>query len=336
MNCRRRTLYNWCAGEPLPPFGPLLLDGSRYGALNDSDIRIIRGDPRWSGDGALSWKNAPTAADAQDKRIAAANTLQNPKFSAVPGASRLGRLLDDCCLEVLCGSHACPVDGRADQRWFVDAFGKRLRQPDKEFDDWTFNFVMPDGQARIHELEQVDFDGIMKKCRDALDACPAVKFAALGIDISANDDRDKFKHGRLTNGPRIYWQAHVYGVVRTSSRRAVWDALRPLFPKSPNIYRPLRMSPKPFDGSNGGISYICKPHGFWHTPYLNDNGEWATPRYAKPLKGGERVRYLLAMHDLGFARRIAFVGLHPVETKATKTKRRGLRLHQIFRWRPIM
>jgi hypothetical protein len=196
---------------------------------------------------------------------------------------------------------------------------------------------MPEGQAAIHDIGSVDFDGILGKCRAALDQCKAVTFAVLGIDISANDDTAKFKKGRLKHGLRIYWQVHVYGIVRTSNRQAVWDALRHLFGKADNIYRPLYISEKPFDGANKGISYICKPDGFRHVPYFDEQrGEWNTPLKPKALTAKQHVYYLLAMHDLGFAHRIALVGLHPVITAKTKNKNRGVRLRRVYRGRPTM
>lgn len=175
--------------------------------------------------------------------------------------------------------------------------------------DWAFNFVMPEGQAPIDELEQAQFALILSRVRVALDRCRAVKFAVAGIDISVNDDAEKVRLGRLKRGPKVYFQVHVYGVVRTRDKGAVWDALRHLFGSSQNIYRPLSI--RPFDGAKRGLSYICKPQGFRHVSYFDEQRkEWNTPRKPPALKAREHVHYLLAMHALGFSGRIALVGLH--------------------------
>lgn len=314
---------------PLPPYFHTM-DGP-FGYLTDPMLPVIHVDERWYGDGTPNWKKAPTGADAHAKRVEAANRLGHANYALVTGAAALALIIASCSPESRCGSHACPECGRADQRWLVAAFRKVLRQHQVGYQDFSFNFVMPEGQTRIEDICGAPFDYILDKCRAALDECEAVEFAALGTDTSANDDTEKFKHGRLTFGPRKYWQVHVYGVVRTSDRQAVWDALRPLFNGAANIYRPLTISPEPFNGSPLGLSYVCKPHAFQHKPFLGMDGEWNTPRKAPALTARQHLHYLLAMHDLGLPRRIAFVGLHPEITKATKTRNHSVRLRRVAR-----
>jgi hypothetical protein len=316
--------------DPLPAFNRTLF--GPFACLSEPILKVIHANEQWYGDGDPSWKNAPSAQDACGKAIAATVRLDHRNYVGLTGAAALALFLASCSPESRCGSHACPRCGRADQRWFVDAVRKLLCKPQAGFQDFAFNFVMPEGQAAIKDLGKVDFDTILRKCRIALSQCGAVEFAVLGIDTSANDDTDKFDKNKLVSGLRIYWQVHVYGIVRTSSRQAVWDALRHLFNKADNIYRSLYISKKPFDGSNKGISYISKPDGFRHVPYFDEQrGEWNTPHKPSALRAREQVHYLIAMHDLGFARRIALVGLHPVETQATKNKGRGVRLHRVYR-----
>jgi hypothetical protein len=299
-------------------------------------LLIIHSDERWYGDGTPTWENAPTATDAHGKSVAAAKRLAHWKYASVSEAAPLSAVIDDCSPQRRCGSHACPECSRADQRWLVAAFGKLLGKRQTDYQDFSFNFVMPDGQIGIQDLQSAPFDYILRKCRAALDKCEAVQFAVIGIDTSANDDTDKFKHGRLTYGPRHYWQVHVYGVVRTNDRQAVWDALRHLFGKAANISHPLRMPGEPFDGSARGVSYICKPDAFRHLPYLDKSGNWNTPHRPPALTARQHVHYLLAMHDLSFARRIALVGLHPLITKSIKEKNSGVVLRKVFRGRSAM
>jgi hypothetical protein len=310
-------------------YGPLL-DGTVLGELTEAHLEAIRDDVRWYGNGAPKWKKAPSNDDAIAKGVASVRRLQHSAYLTISGTLTLAQVLEACFADKRCGSMACAECGRAFQRWLVRAVGDRLKHPTPGFRDFSFNFVMPDGQAPIHDLGSVDFDAILNKCRDALAKFSAVEFAVLGIDTSANDDTDKFAKGKLCDGPKVYWQAHIYGIVRATHRQAVWDALHGLFPKAPNIFRPLWVSPGPFSGSAAGISYMCKPDAFRRVPYRNEHGEWATPRVPPALKAREQVHFMLAMHDLGFARRIAFVRLHPVLTPATKTRPRGVRLIPIF------
>jgi len=320
----------WRRSDPLPEFNRTLF--GPFGCLSEPVLKVIHAEERWHGDGDPTWKKAPSAADAYGKAVAAAARLGHRNYKGLTGTAALALIIASCSPESRCGSHACPSCARCDQRWLVHAVGKVLRKPQVGFQDFAFNFVMPEGQTAIRDLGGVDFDTILGKCRIALSQCNEVAFGIIGIDTSANDDTDKFAKKKLTRGPRIYWQVHVYGIVRTRSRQAVWDALRPLFGKSANIYRPLYISKKPFDGSNKGISYISKPDGFRHVPYFDEQrGEWNTPHKPSALTAREQVYYLLAMHDLGFARRIALVGLHPLETKATENKNRGVRLHRVHR-----
>jgi hypothetical protein len=319
--------------DPLPLLAARhLLGGDTYGALNDSEINAIRLDSRWYGDEEPNWPKCWTAEYADSKRIAAITRLRNHRFRKVPGALELADILESCAAGVRCGSHGCPECVRAAQRWLVNAAQRVLMKQDDGCNEWSFNFVMPEGQVAIADLGDAPFAEIMERVRAALDSCPAVLFAVLGIDISVNDDTEKFRHGRLKKGPRVYWQIHIYGLVRASDRQAVWNALRHLFPKAANIYRPLAMSAKPFDGKLKGNSYICKPQGFRHILYFDtQRGEFDTPKKPPALKAREHVHYLLAMHRLGLKNRIAFVGLHPEITKATKTHNRGVRLRRVLR-----
>jgi hypothetical protein len=315
--------------EPLPCFSAGLFEP--FGCLTGTILQVIHADQRWFGDGRPTWAKAPTAADACAKAKRAAVRLGHRNYAGMTGTAALALIIGGCSSWRRCGSHACFECGRADQRWLVDAFGKLLRKPQAGYQDFSFNLVMPDGQAGVGDLESAPFDRVLGKCRLALDQCKPVEFAVFGIDISANDDTDKFKHGRLTLGPRRYWQVHIYGVVRTSDRQAAWGSLRHLFSEAENISHPLRMSTKPFDGSARGISYICKPDAFRHTVYVDKAGKLNTPRKPPALTARQHVHYLLAMHDLGFARRVALVGLHPVVTRATKKKNSGIALRRVFR-----
>jgi hypothetical protein len=316
-------------GDPLPNF-----DGTpfgRFGCLTAPLLEIIHADERWYKDGDPHWKKAPSSWDAVAKRVAAAVRLDHPAYSGVIGAPGLALIIRTCMARTTCGSHACPECARADQRWLVTAFGNVLRKPKAGFQDYSFNFVMPDGQVAIFDLGSAPFDLILNRCREALDKCSAVVSAVLGIDTSFNDDTEKFRKGRLNKGPRKYWQVHVYGFVRTSDRRAVWDALRHLFAQADNIYRPLTISTDPFDGSPGGISYVCKPDGFRRPLYKHPVWGWIKPRTQPALTAQQHVHYLLAMHQLGFARRVAFVGLHPVITKTNKLGKRSVALRRVAR-----
>jgi hypothetical protein len=316
-------------GDPFPNWAATLF--GPFGCLDESILRTIHAEERWYGDGEPCWKNAPTAEDARRKALTVAARLKHRNYVGLAGAAALALIIASCIDGNRCGSHACPMCGRVSQKWLVDAFRKLIRKSRNGYQDFTFNFVMPEGQTAICALESAPFDRILAKVRTALSECTAVEFAAFGIDTSANDDTAKFKSGRLKFGRRRYFQVHVYGLVRTNNRRAVWDALRHLFKSAANIYRPLTISPKPFDGSPNGLSYICKPDAFKHSPYLDKTGNWNTRKKHEAITASHHVRYLLAMHNLGFARRIALVGLHPEITKPTKTRNRGVRLRRVVR-----
>jgi hypothetical protein len=308
-----------------------LVGGETYCALNDGEIDAMRLDSRRYGDEEPNWPGCWTEADANGKRVAAIARLRHSRFSNVSGVLELANILEGCAPGKRCGSMTCcPQCARTAQKWLVDAFRVVLKADDVHCKDWSFNFVMPDGQVAIADLERAPFTMILKRVRSALEKCRAVEFGVLGIDISANDDSQKFRYGRLNKGPHIYFQVHVYGVVRTRNKKAVWNALRHLFPSAANIYRPLSMSRKPFDGAAKGISYILKPQGFRHAPYFDEaRGEWNTPIKPPALRAREYIYYLLAMHRLGLKNRIAFVGLHPEITKPAKTRNRSVRLRRV-------
>lgn len=301
------------------------------GALTTDMVRLIRRDPRLRVPGSSPWMKAPTPEDARSNSKKAAKSLKHKAFRKVSGASALSIIIGSCRKKSPCGSQGCFWCGQMDQRWLVTALAPVLSKSDKGYSDWAFNFVMPEGQTAIHSLPAAQLGPLIERIRRALLASPRVLFAALGIDISANDDTEKFLRGRLHDGQKRYFQAHVYGVVRAESRDDIWRALRDLFGTAPNIYRPLWVSPKPFDGSAKGVSYILKPQGFRHIAYLNHEGHWKTRKPSPKLKPREQVYYLLAMNKLGLAHRIGFVGLHPVVVRATTSTPATVVLRRVAR-----
>lgn len=301
------------------------------GSLTQNLTTIIRRDARLRIPGSRPWKKAPTPEEADKNTKAAAKRLRCKAFAKVKGASSLSSIIASCRDTAPCGSHACFRCGQMDQRWLVSAMAPVLSKGDKRHRDWAFNFVMPEGQTNLNRLATAPFVMIMQRIRGALLDSPDVLFAAVAFDTSANDDKEKFRLGRLRKGRQLYFQVHVYGVVRTKNRAAVKRALTGLFDAAPNIYRPLWVSGEPFDGSAKGTSYILKPQGFRHIAYLNDEKHWKTRKPTPRLKPREQVYYLLAMHKLGLARRVGFVGLHPVVTKATSVAPATVILRRVTR-----
>jgi len=284
------------------------------GSLTTAMLNIIRRDARQRRVGSSPWKKAPTPEEATRNAKAAAKRLAHRNFSKIAGTESLASIIAGCGDKAPCGSHACFRCGQMDQRWVVSAMAPVLSSSDHGYKDWAFNFVMPEGQTAIKGLADARFNLLIGRIRKALLTSPKVRFAVFAVDVSANDDTEKFLKGRLLHGRKRYFQAHVYGVVRAKKRAVVWRALRGLFGTAPNIYRPLWISKEPFDGSAKGVSYILKPQGFRHVAYLNLSGHWKTRKPTPRLKPREHVHYLLAMDQLGFSRRIGFVGLHPVVT----------------------
>lgn len=312
-------LPDWAGGLFHPP-----------GAFTHKHSEAIAADERWYADSPPYWPNMPLSVATYKKRLALAARLQHANFRDVPGASGLALILAGCTPGSRCQSHACPECCRAQQRCVVAATHRQFKKSDAGYSDWSITLIMPEGQTRFDSFGQVDFGAIMALPLAALSACPSVKFAILGFDISANDDREKFKHGRLTFGPKVYAQVHLHGLVRASSKDEIKACLSNLFTRSANIFRPLTVLP--FDGSARGISYIIKPDGYRHVPYLNANGEWATPRTSPALKPREHVFYALQMHALGLSGRIGLVGLHPVVRGAN----RRITFRRVARGRPNM
>lgn len=315
---------------------PHTFDDSQYETLCLTLVLIIHYDERWYRDGEPKWKGAITAAIADKDRTKAAKRLSHINYEDITGAASLALILGSCTENSRCGSHACPECGRADQRWLVWALKRVLRDNDPGYEDYSFNFVMPDGQVGLTELSTAPFDHILRKCREALKSSLDVLFAVVGIDVSFNDDSLKFEKGRLSTGPRCYWQIHVYGIARVRHRDAIRTALNGLFVRADNIYRPLKASKTPFDSSARGLSYICKTVAFRHVAIKDKRGDWNTPKEPRGLTAEQQVHYLLAIHALGFSRRVAFVGLHPVKHPTAKNPKGMVILRRVYRGRPAM
>jgi hypothetical protein len=310
------------------------LFGKQFGALDDTDVAWILSDEALYGDGPPRWPKAPWSQDAIDKRAAASERLR--RFNKKnPRAASVATILEKCWPALRCMSNGCPECCRGFQRWWISTIkkliqrviaGASVKHGGAAFEIIGLNWVMPDGQAPLGSLGGVDVETLLGKCREALIASGVVVFAALAVDTSVNDLP---KNHPL--GPAIWWQVHINGLLCVTDRKKVAAALRKAFPKAANIYRPVHI-PKKYDGSNRAISYSFKPDAFRRVTFWNEWGQrpcWNTKRPAPRLKAHEQVEFLVAMHTLGFAKRILLFGLHPVFTANTKKRKRGVALRRV-------
>ena len=312
----------------LPPFGQVLFRDWQH--LNENDIRRILSDERWYGDGPPKWKNAPSSDATAQRRKKASSRLALADYQGqFPEASVLSLLIEQCAPGSRCMSAGCYECSRGMQRWIITAIRRLIRDQSPGYRDHAFNFVMPAGQAALGELNSVDFDGIMRTCRQAIDGTRVVEFAVLAFDNSLNIDTEKFSEGVYKIPPEIYWQVHIYGIIRTTDRLRVRQTLSDLYAENEKIRFPIKFR-NDFDGSTKAISYLLKPEAFRRSAYHSPGYKCWTTAKPQALKPREQVEFLVESHKLGFARRIQLINLHPINTKATKTKKGGVALCKVM------
>jgi hypothetical protein len=161
----------------------------------------------------------------------------------------------------------------------------------------------------------------MNRCVKAAEDTGAVSFGVFAFDISWNDDSEKFNRDVFKIPPKLYWQIHIYGFIRTDDYQAVETALKALSPEDEKIRTPL-LSNKLLKTAKRNLSYLFKPTAFKRRKFWaigKKRSSWQTGK-DKALSTSAHVEYLQAAHQLGIARRIALLNLHPVSGKSKPGK----------------
>lgn len=301
----------------IPRYQTLLLRNAPFGQFDQKDIQQILKNEFWYSDDAPRWKNALTGADHHVWWERAVKRLGAPmnRRRVVDGGATLNAI-KECSRGQRCKSNACQQCTWAFQKWLVMASAQLHAIKESGFEDRMINYVFPEGQALLGHLRLANFDHLMERCIEAIERAKTVTFGIMAFDISLNDDRQKFAKGALKVPPKVYWQIHIYGFIRTSDYAAVKAELKGLSKGNEKISFPVRsklLSKTP----NKALSYLFKPAAFKRRSYWavgDKRSSWKTGR-DKALSTADHVEYLQAAHQLGIARRIGLVNLHPISKK---------------------
>ena len=172
--------------------------------------------------------------------------------------------------------------------------------PDDQSELVALNFVFPDSQMPLGELNSINIVALKKHVKRVLAESGFVAWAVLGLDISLNDATQK--------DLGIRWQLQLYGILATTDREKLSKAFKVAFPKSEFVSRPVRMST--FDCSTYAASYAYKTDFVRRISYWASTGKypcWQTRKVR--LKAREHVELLLAFDHWGYRRRLLLYGV---------------------------
>lgn len=314
---------------PLPRYGKLLF--RKFGELDDEDFARILSNEKLYGNSQPRWKKAPTAKQTEKYWKLGVKQLHANMYQSLPfDVATAGDVIGNCQPGCRCKSNGCYLCVRAVQRWLVKNTRRLIKSPPNPgYQDKAFNFVFPAGQVPIGDLRLVRWRKIMRRCVAALENCGCVAWGILAFDVSFNDDTKKAQRGAIHLPPFLYWQVHLYGIIRTSDYPKVRAVLKALWPKDEKIKSPVKAKAK-FNGSYYAISYLLKPAAFKRSAYWPTRAikpRWQTGKSA--LKGRVHVEYLTASHQLGLPGRIGLINLHPMKTTPTASKPGGIQLRPV-------
>jgi hypothetical protein len=165
----------------------------------------------------------------------------------------------------------------------------------------SMSVVPPVGAfAPFGQLLSLDIAEILEQTYELTANSGLVVWALLAIDISFNELAAK----GLPDG----WQVQIYFIGRVTNRRKLRDLLNKQFPKTPTVPLPVRT--RRYDGSPYGASYAFKYQFVRRVSYLDERKNpprWNTRKTR--LKAPHLKELMLALDQIGFTSRIAFIGL---------------------------
>lgn len=270
---------------------------------------IIVQDSRWRGDRSPRWvegKGQPweraskTAAAATALRDAGLLRLQRHNATD-QRVIELAERLACCAAAIPCGSGACPICGRAHQRWFVSQ-SRRLMAGSLLGSPLRMLSLVPDfGRCSWSKLDRFDLAAVKRKTDRVLREA-GVTSAFGGIDFSQNVDAG-------CSGPYLQIQFILFETGDASLNRAV---LRQKLNQSGQIKRPVRIMQ--FDGDAAGFAYALKYEFLRRESYrqLADqrrDGRASLNTRNRPLRGRAWVELALLLDRLGLDSRLLLIAV---------------------------
>jgi hypothetical protein len=262
-------------------------------------VARILADESYFGDGAPSWRRAPTSSEAKAVREKRIKRLI--RFSErFPGAAELASIMTDSKHGDRCRSGACPECGRAFQRFLVLQFEKLANDADLT----RISLAFPKHRTPYDHLLDLDTTSMRRSLSEAIKDIKAVHWIAGGIDLSLNDDEQK--------GQGLAWQPQFYGFAKVSEIAPMSKALRDSYRPTEVVPRPVHV--KPWDGSEDAFSYSWKSEFYRRIAYQREVGPpgnrricWHTRKIS--LRPPEHVQAMLWMHKIGLAGRLFLKGV---------------------------
>jgi hypothetical protein len=265
---------------------------------------LIRGmsQRRWYGDGEPTWKKADTSGNARAEWKKRIKFLRN-KGRGDAELEALAALLESCRAEKRCLSAACPLCGRAFKRMMVAKAieavdGAQVRKPKRRLH--ALSLVPITGIHPAEDPANFDLANASRRMSYALTKAK-LPWAIGGWDFSYNinelDDRDPV------------WSVHGYLVIAIRRKDRARQRLKPYFPRSPDVCRPIILSR--FKNRPRRMSYAFKMHFKGKKAKEDEKGR---NQEAFTLRKEQRLELYRALHRFGLASRVILFGMRAVAT----------------------
>lgn len=205
--------------------------------ITKGQIQLALSEHRLFKNGEPQWHNLATAKSARKER------RRRIRLFKKYGDLSLKERLDSCRPHNRCASGACPVCGRAFQRFVVNRT-KRLLSNNGEY---KLLSIIPNAPVIPGQLHAFCLNSLIFSLSQSLKKC-GINFAIGGVDFSYNEDQ--------RSEIQCHWSPHFWLLAKSPETKNWKAVLRTCYPKSDLSPVPVKI--KPWDQDVSAIGYALK------------------------------------------------------------------------------
>ena len=251
------------------------------------------------------WKKEPSAEKISDEQLKRIRFLR--KYGKTdPTLILIADCLDRCEKRNRCYSGACLECGRLFQRFYVRRSKRIIRDIiARQGKELIGICIIPSSPlVRPGQLKYFSIANFQRRIKAALDTA-GVKTGIGGIDFSFNEDRDQ------------KWQPficpHIYLIASTDDREKLRRMLKPIFPKTIEVHRPIKL---PLFQNNAyrrsySLKMIFKLRINYYKKRKGNPTKKSRNTSNDDLRVDQRIELFKYLHEIGLAARVIFRGLKP-------------------------
>jgi hypothetical protein len=228
------------------------------------------------------------------------STVASTRVEYAQAASRLARKLARCSANRHCGSLACPLCRRAQQRWFVAAMWEHVIVATSPYCIVT---IVPGIRLNIGDIDiRPKLSRLWRRLGRTFDEA-GIRDVVAVLDISANEHHD--------DAFRPHYCLHVWCLIPRQQAVAARTFLGRAFPPTPTISRPVLA--QSFNGDPRAFAYAMKPTFYRRVTYprvLDADGSTRHRQFCKPrrLRVAQHGELMLMLDQLQLSDRFLLRG----------------------------